>query len=66
MAMIPKIKMGIKSPPRRDLQFFKKFLKDSDRDGIINAMDYKPHNKKISMPLIDIWKKTNKRRKKKR
>ena len=56
----------IGSPPRRDFAFFKNFLKDSDRDGIINAMDYKPNNKKISMPLFDLWKKSNRKKVKKK
>jgi len=56
----------IGSPPRRDMLFFKNFLKDSDKDGIINAMDYKPNNKKISMPLYDMWRKKPRRKVKKK
>ena len=56
----------IGSPPRRDMDLFKNFLKDSDKDGIINAMDYKPNNKKISMPLFDLWKKSNRKKVKKK
>ena len=72
MAIIPKIKLGITSPPRKDLNFFRKFMRDSDGDGIMNPMDIAPRNPRKSRVLLDKFNKMKrktarktKRRKKK-